>query len=145
MCYVNKHIYKEQIKLEDLKLMEQFLNPYEYMCAWLNKAIIILIFISQIKSFLVLHERLGENLLFCIYVSPVLTNVSTVYIYKIMRCLVKNCRINAIRIACFLDDGLGVVNSYTMTLFHSNSLMYNIQLKSKHTSTSCQYNGVYID
>ena len=39
---------------------------------------------------------------------------------KVMRCLVKHWRINAIRIACFLDDGLGVASSYKMTLFHSN-------------------------
>ena len=37
---------------------------------------------------------------------------------KVMRCLVKHWRINAIRIACFLDDGLGVASSYKMTLFH---------------------------
>ena len=29
--YVNKHIYKERIKFEDLRLMEQFLNPHEYL------------------------------------------------------------------------------------------------------------------
>ena len=29
--YVNKHIYKERIKFEDLRLMEQFLNPHDYM------------------------------------------------------------------------------------------------------------------
>ena len=32
LCYVNKHIYEERIKFEDLKLTKQFLNPYEYMC-----------------------------------------------------------------------------------------------------------------
>ena len=29
--YVNKLIYKECIKIEDLRLMEQFLNPHDYM------------------------------------------------------------------------------------------------------------------
>ena len=37
-----------------------------------------------------------------------------------MRCFVKHWIINAIRIACFLDDGLGVASSYKMALFHSN-------------------------
>ena len=40
---------------------------------------------------------------------------------KVMRCLVKHWRINAIRIACFLDR-LGVTSSYKTTLFHSNFL-----------------------
>ena len=29
--YVNKYIYKEHTKYEDLRFMEQFLNPHEYM------------------------------------------------------------------------------------------------------------------
>ena len=29
--YVNKHVYKERMKFEDLRLMEQFLNPHEYL------------------------------------------------------------------------------------------------------------------
>ena len=85
-----------------------------------NKAIIILIFINHIKNFLVFHGTLGENLLFCIYCSPVWTNVTTFIFTKFMRCLVKLWRINAFRLACFLDDGLGVASSYKMTLFHSN-------------------------
>ena len=85
-----------------------------------NKAIIILIFINHIKNFLVFHGTLGENLLFCIYCSPVWTNVTTFIFTKFMRCLVKHWRINAFRLACFLDDGLGVASSYKMTLFHSN-------------------------
>ena len=28
---INKYIYKYHIKFEDLRLMEQFLNPHEYM------------------------------------------------------------------------------------------------------------------
>ena len=85
-----------------------------------NKAIIILIFINHIKNVLVFHGTLGENLLFCIYCSPVWTNVTTFIFTKFMRCLVKLWRINAFRLACFLDDGLGVASSYKMTLFHSN-------------------------
>ena len=61
--YVNKHIYKERIKFEDLRLMEQFLNLHD-SCLSLtsNKAIIILTFINHIKNSLVFHERLGEEL-----------------------------------------------------------------------------------
>ena len=46
---------------------------------------------------------------------------------KVTRCLVKHWRINAIRIACFLDDGLGVASSYKMTLFHSNFVKKSLQ------------------
>ena len=39
---------------------------------------------------------------------------------KVMRCLTKHWRINAIRKVCFLDDDLGVASSYKITLFRSN-------------------------
>ena len=44
-----------------------------------------------------------------------------------MRCLVEHWRINAIRTACFLDDGLGVASSYKMTLFDSNFVKKSLQ------------------
>ena len=46
---------------------------------------------------------------------------------KVTRCLVKHWRINAIRIACFLDDGLGVASSYKMILFHLNFVKKSLQ------------------
>ena len=48
-----------------------------------------------------------------------LTSASFIFTI-VMRCLVKHCWINAIRRACFLDDGLGVASSYKITLFHLN-------------------------
>ena len=37
-----------------------------------------------------------------------------------MPCKTLKNALNAFRLACFLDDGLGVASSYKMTLFHSN-------------------------
>ena len=48
-----------------------------------------------------------------------LTSVPFIFT-KVMRCLVKHLRINPIRIACFLDDSLGIASLYKMTLFYSN-------------------------
>ena len=44
-----------------------------------------------------------------------------------MRCLVKNRTMNEIRLACFLDDGLGVASSHKMTLFHWNFVKKSLQ------------------
>ena len=86
-----------------------------------NKAIIILILINRVKNFLVFHGRLrGEACYFVFTVLP-FALASALFIFtKVMRCLVKHWRINAIRIACSFDDGLGVASSYKITLFHSN-------------------------
>ena len=59
----------------------------------------------------------------CYFLSTVLPFelMSATFIFtKAMRCLVEHWKINAIRIACFYDDGLGVASSYKMTLLHSN-------------------------
>ena len=69
-----------------------------------------------------------ENLLFCIFTVLPFGLTSAPFIFtKVMRCLVKHWRINAIRIACFLDHGLGVASSYKMTLFHSNFVKKSLQ------------------
>ena len=93
----------------DLKLTEQFLNP-----------IIVLIFTNHIKNFLVFHGWLGMICYFVFTVLPLRLTLALFIFTKVMRCPVKYWRINAARIAYFLDDGLGVASSYKMTLFHSN-------------------------
>ena len=81
--YVNKHIYKEHIKFEDLRLTEQFLNPHEYMFKFDIKQCYHHIDIHKPhQKFLGFSWEVGGNLLFCIFCPPVWTNVSTVYIYK---------------------------------------------------------------
>ena len=69
----------------------------------------------------------GKN---CYFVFTVLQFglASALFIFtKVMRCLVEHWRINAIRTACFLDDGLGVASSYKMTLFDSNFVKKSLQ------------------
>ena len=100
----------------DLKLTEQFLNP-----------IIVLIFTKHIKNFLVFHGWLGMICYFVFTVLPLRLTLALFIFTKVMRCPVKYWRINAARIAYFLDDGLGVASSYKMTLFHSNFVKKSLQ------------------
>ena len=102
--YVNKHIYKERIKFEDLKLVERFLNHMS-TCSSLtsNKAIIILIFINHIKN----GRLKGGGCETCYFVFTVLPFglTSALLIFtKVMRCLVKHWRINAIRINAIIEN-----------------------------------------
>ena len=107
LCYVNKHVYKECIKSEDLRLMEQFLNPHDYMFKFDMKQGYYHINIhNHIKNLLVFHKRLGGGKT-CYFVFTVLLFglTSAPFIFtKVMRYLVKPRRINVIRIACFLND-----------------------------------------
>ena len=61
----------------------------------------------------------GKTFYFVFTVLPFELTSALFIFTKVMRCLAKHCRINAIRTACFLDDGFGVASSYKMTLFHS--------------------------
>ena len=63
---------------------------------------------------------LGENFLFVFTVLPFGLMSAPFIFTKVMKCLLKHWRINAIGIAFFLDDGLGVASSYKMALFHSD-------------------------
>ena len=71
------------------------------------------------QKFLGFSWQVGEGGT-CYFVFTVLPFVlsSALFIFtKVMSCLIKHWRINAIRIACFLDDGSGVASSNKMTLF----------------------------
>ena len=118
--YVNKHIYKERIKFGDLRLMEQFSNPHQYMFKFDIKQGYHHIDIHKPRQkILGFPWEVGEKTCYFVLTVVLFGLTSAPFIFtKVMRCLVKHWRINAIRIACFLDDGLGVASSYKMTLLH---------------------------
>ena len=130
--YVNKHICKERIKFDDLKLNEQFLNPRGYLFKFDIKQSYHHIYIYKpYQKFLSFSlEVRGKDCCFVFTVLPLELTIRapTVYIYKgYMKSLVKHWRINVIRIACFLDDSLGGASSYKKTLFHSNFVRKSFQ------------------
>ena len=118
-CYVNKNIYKERIKSDDLKLMEQFLNLHDHMFEFDVKQCYYHINIcNPHQKYLGFSWEVGEKTCYFIFtVLPFgLTSAPFIFI-KIMRRLLKQWIINAIRIAYFLDDGLDVAGAYKTTLF----------------------------
>ena len=96
--YVNKHIYKERIKIEDLRLIEQFLNPHEYMFMFDIKQDYHHIDIHKShQNFLGFHGRLGGKTCYFVFTILPFELTSAPFTFtKVMRCLVKNWRINAI-------------------------------------------------
>ena len=97
--YVNQHIYKERIKFEDLRLMEQFLNPHEYMFMFDIKQGYHHIDIHKShQNFLGFSWEVGggKTCYFVFTVLPFGLTSAPFTFTKVMRCLVKNWRINAI-------------------------------------------------
>ena len=127
--YVNKHIYKEHVKFEDLRLMEQFLNPHDYMFKFDIKQGYHHIDIHKThQKFLGLSWEVGRKTCYFVFTVLPFGLTSAWFIFtKVMTCLVKHWRINAIGIACFFDHGLRVASLYKMTLCHSNFMKKSLQ------------------
>ena len=88
----------------------------------INQAYHLIDMYKPYQKFLDFSWEIGEKT--CCFIFTVLAfrvMSAALFIFTIvMRRLVRHWRINAIKIACFLDDGLGVEISFKMTLFYSN-------------------------
>ena len=98
----------------------------------INQAYHLIGMYKPYQKFLDFSMEIGEKT--CYFIFTVLafgvTSARAIYICNsyetsrifaiVIRRLVRHWRINAIKTACFLDDGLGVGSSFKMNLFHSN-------------------------
>ena len=127
--YVNEHIFNDSVKFDDLKVMEQFLNPNDFMFKFDIKQGYhhINIFEPHQKFLGFSWEIEGKILYFVFTVLPFGLTSAPFIFTKTMRCLVKYWRLNGIKIACFLDDGLGVSDSYLRTLKSSKFVQISLQ------------------
>jgi len=107
---VNKHVYKEKIKFDDWRTMSDYIESNQYMYKF---------DIKQGYHHIDIHEDSQKYLGFswiiegkiCYFIFTVLPFglTSAPFIFtKVVRVLVKHWRKNSVKIACFLDDGLGV-------------------------------------
>ena len=107
--YVNKHVFKDKIKFDDWKIMQDFLQPTDLLFKF---------DISQGYHSIDIHEQHQKYLGFSwkikgqtrYFVFPVLLFglASAPFVFtKVMRCLVTFLRSQGIKISVFIDDGLG--------------------------------------
>lgn len=119
--FVNQHIFKESIKFDDFKIMEQFLNPNEFMFKFdIKQGYHHIDIFEPHQKFLGFSWVIDGKIRYFVFTVLPFGLTSAPFIFtKIMRCLIKYWRTNGIKIACFLDDGLGVSDSYEKTLKNS--------------------------
>ena len=121
--YVNTHFYKDKIKFDDWKCFENYLlanKGYLFKFDLKNSYHHIDIFDSHQTYLVFSWDIKGATKYFVFTVLPFGLSSAPFVFTKVVRPLVKHWRSHAVKIACFLDDGLGIAYTYQDALSCSN-------------------------
>ena len=128
--FVNQHLWKEHVKFEDFRTFENFIKKGSYMFHFDFRSGYHHIDIFE-EHWTYLGFSWTENGVTSYYVFIVLPfGLSTApYIFtKVCRVLIKYWRSNGIKIAIFIDDGIGAAGSFSKTKVASDFVKNSIQL-----------------
>ena len=121
--YVNMHLVKDKIKFDDCKCFENYLlanKGYLLKFDLKNGYHHIDIFDSHQTYLGFSWDIKGTTEYFVFTVLPFGLSSAQFVFTKVVRPLVKHWRSHAVKIACFLDDGLGIACTYQDALSCSN-------------------------
>ena len=117
--YINEHLYKEKIKFDDWKCFKNYL---EHMDGYVFKFDLksgyhhVDVF-EEHQTYLGFSWKIDNIVKFFVFtVLPFGLSTAPFVFTKVVRPLVKYWRFNSIKIACFLDDGLGIGNTFERAL-----------------------------
>ena len=123
--YVNMHLYKDKIKFDHWKCFENYLlanKGYLFKFDLKNGYHHIDIFDSHQTYLGFSWDIKGATKYFVFTVLPFGLSSAPFVFTKVVRPLVKHWRSHAVKISCFLDDGLGIAYTYQDALSCSNFL-----------------------
>ena len=121
--YVNMHLDKDKIKFDDWKCFENCLlanKGYLFNFDLKNGYHHIDIFDSHQTYLGFSLDIKGTTKHFALTVSPFGLSSAPFVFTKVVRPLVKHWGSYAVKIACFIDDGLGITSTYQDALSYSN-------------------------
>ena len=107
--YVSKHVFKDKIKFDDWKIMQDFLEPTDLLFKFdISQGYHHIDIDEQHQKYLGFSWKIkGQTRYFVFTVLPFgLTSVPFLFT-KVMRCLVTFWGAQGIKISVFIDDGLG--------------------------------------
>ena len=133
--HVNKHVYKDKIKFDDWKTMEDFVVKQGFMFKFDIKHGYHHIEIDKIhkKKLGFSWEQNGSVKYFVFTVLPFGLTSAPFIFTKTMRVLVKYWREQAVKIASFIDDGAGVAKVRETTIKQASFV--------RHSLRGCSYGG----
>ena len=123
LMYVNMHLYKDIIKFDDWKCFENYLlenKGYLFKFDLKNGYHHIDIFDSHQTYLGSSWDIKGATKYFVFTVLPFGVTSALFVFTEVVRPLVKHWRLHAVKIACFLDDGLGIAHTHQDALSCSN-------------------------
>ena len=127
--HVNKHVYKDKIKFEDWKTMEDFVVKQGFMFKFDIKQGYHHIEIDKIHQKVLgfSWEQNGSVNYFVFTVLPFGLTSAPFIFTKTMRVLVKYWREQAIKISCFIDDGAGVAKDRETTIKQASFVKHSLR------------------
>ena len=107
--YVNKHVFKDKIKFDDWKIMQDFLEPTDLLFKFdISQGHHHIDIDEQHQKYLGFSWKIkGQTRYFVFTVLPFGFTSAPFLLTKVMRCLVTFWRAQGIKISVFIDDGLG--------------------------------------
>ena len=127
--HVNLHVYKTKIKFDDWKTMEEFVDPGGFLFKFdLKQGYHHVDIHPDFQKFLGFSWVVdGVRRYFVFTVLP-FGLTSAPYIFtKIVRVLVKFWRSKAVKLCCFIDDGLGTNKGKGITQSQSDLVRYSLK------------------
>ena len=130
LSHVNFHVFKNNIKFEDWKVMLQFLKKGDYMFKFdITQGYHHIDIFEEHQQFFGFAWNFNGKIRYFVFTVLAFGLTSGPFIFtKLMRVLIKYWRTYGIKIVCFLDDGLGGGKTSELTYNDSNfvrkSLMY---------------------
>ena len=127
--YINEHLYKDNIKFDDWKCFENYLEHTDgYVFKLDLKSVYHHVDVfEEHQTYLGFSWKINNIVKFFVFtVLPFGLSAVPFAFIQVVRPLVKYWRFNSIKIVCFLDDGLDIDNTFEKALekstFISNSL-----------------------
>ena len=107
--YVNKHVFKDKMKFDDWKIMQDFLEPTDLLFKFdISQGYHHIDIDEQHQKYLGFSWKIkGQTRYFVFALLPFGLTSAPFLFTKVMRCLLTFWRAPGIKISVFIDDGLG--------------------------------------
>ena len=127
--YINQFIWKQRFRLDDWKIMMQYVHKGDFKFSFdLKSGYHHLDIFSGHQQYLGFSFRFGSRIRYFSFTVLCFGISSGPYIFsKLLRTLVKHWRGQGIKIAVFLDDGAGVNENFDTCLTHATQVKRDLE------------------
>ena len=128
--HVNKHVYKQSVRFDDWSTFSEFIEKQGFMFKFdIKQGYHHIDIAEEHQKFLGFSWEVGGiKKYFCFTVLPFGLTSAPFLFTKTIRVLIKYWRLNAIKIACFIDDGAGTSKNFLEAKRQANFVKKSLSL-----------------